>query len=68
MSIAVQDVHLQNEVIVIRGTLILVMSMPGLLINLDQLENEATLEFTRWQHRSCLSFLSIHVFVLAGWM
>lgn len=47
----VQGVRLQNEVVVFRSPLILVMPITGLNTDLDQLADEAT---PWWQHRSHL--------------
>ena len=42
LSVPVEGVHLQKEVVIIKDPLILVMSISRLHIVLDQLKNEAT--------------------------
>ena len=42
----IQGVHLRKEVIVFGSPLVLIMSILGLHIDLDRLENEATPYFT----------------------
>ena len=54
----VQGVHLQKEAIVFEDLLLLVMSISGLHMDLGQLENEATPQFTPVAilEPSCVSF------------